>query len=712
MTRTKLLLVFPPSFAIDQPYLALPALVGYLRSRGIEDVSHWDLNIEAFRYFMQKDVLAEMAGRVKARRREMETRICELSPDEKDIYRSLCKAELSVAPVMALLSQSEEYFLHPKMTTNMDEYTLFSRCFSQALQIVSVAHHPTTLSLHDCTMRFSAQHSAEILAATESSENPYREYFLRLVTPRLAREGADVIGFSVASMSQIIPAFTLARMIREGHPEVRVVFGGQVFNRLADRLPNIATLFDLVDYFVLGEGETALLRLVNFIEGNCGIESVPNLIYRHAGKVQQTPVRHSEDVNQLPCPDFDDLDLTRYFSPKPVLPYQPVRGCYWNRCAFCNHHVVHELGARPRDARKVIDDLRRLQERYNTDYFTLVNESISPSQLQIYSSAILDSELKIEWYAGARFEKDLSLDSLRQIRKSGCRKLYFGLETGSQRILSLMQKGTRIDVANRIFDDCRSVEMAVHLFIMIGFPAEKSEDLSISRNFILDMLGESSPPGFSYYVSIFQLKPFTDVMRFPEKYGISKISETRNCDLEYLYSFVRASESENINYDRELAELEAVLDSRQNPQAYPENVVHYLVMREAILCGTRQSLPSSPHTELPTLRHHALRLRKGIGIGQIQWTDCSQASKSGERRGVPKRLIYDLRTDDIFEIIDDDAWEIIRDLARTSGFAASTEAVAGQTEENSLDSSKKIVDKLVDSNILQRVAELGEQSNV
>ena len=116
----------------------------------------------------------------------------------------------------------------------------------------------------------------------------------------------------------------------------------QHFYRLVDNLRRCPWLFDLVDDFVVFEGETALLELVNQMDGKRDFSKVPNLIYRQNGKITVNQPFYSENINQLTAPNYDGFPLDLYLSPEPVLPVQFSRGCYYKDCAFCALTLDHQ----------------------------------------------------------------------------------------------------------------------------------------------------------------------------------------------------------------------------------------------------------------------------------------------------------------------------------------------------------------------------------
>ena len=272
-------LLFPPIFAVDQPYLAIPALVAFLRQAGLQSIHNLDSNLDSFNFFSSKIFLQRCLGKIENRMKNVAW-----ASDEAE-YQHLLNAQITFRPVVENIEAAHQYFRTAQRTT-INEYHFYSKIIAKSFDIVSAAYFPTEISTRDFNMRFSCQHSPEILQAAESDENPYIDFFKEDTLPKIRKISPQLIGVSVACMSQIIPSFTLAKLVRDNFPDIKIVFGGQVFNRLIDHIRRVPSLFEYVDYFVDHEGETALLKLIRYLEGQENLEQV------------------------LPVPDFSDLDLT------------------------------------------------------------------------------------------------------------------------------------------------------------------------------------------------------------------------------------------------------------------------------------------------------------------------------------------------------------------------------------------------------------------
>ncbi|MBU7010027.1 MAG: B12-binding domain-containing radical SAM protein, partial [Theionarchaea archaeon] len=314
-----------------------------------------------------------------------------------------------------------------------------------ALQVVSLAYYPTLLLLNTYTPPAFPLKQTII----DRRINPFIELFEELCFPDLLKGDTSLIGISVSSRSQVIPALTLSRMMKKEKPELHVCLGGNTFSRSSEALHRLKDVFDFADSIIAFDGETALASLIECVEKEKDFSTVPNLIFREGERIKHSKTYHREDLNALPTPNFDGLPLKLYFSHILVLPVQTARGCYWARCAFCAVPYGEGGEYRSRDAALVAEDMDNLQSRYNTSYFELADDAVPPQKLRQLSEELLSKDMDAKWTAEVRLEKQFTPPLLSRMYEAGCRILYFGLESANPRILKLMDKGTDIETAHR-----------------------------------------------------------------------------------------------------------------------------------------------------------------------------------------------------------------------------------------------------------------------
>jgi radical SAM superfamily enzyme YgiQ (UPF0313 family) len=295
-------------------------------------------------------------------------------------------------------------------------------------------------------------------------------------------------------------------------------------------------MFQFADDFVVFEGETALLELIHQLEGPREFSKVPNLIYRQNGRTIVNQPFYSENINALAAPNFDGMPFQQYFAPQSVLPIQFSRGCYYKDCAFCALTLDHQ-NFRQRQPDKVVGDLKLLMDKYQTPFFFFTDECFALSPTKRLCSQLIEAGIGAQWTCEMRFEKNLSRDLLKLMRDAGCLKIVFGLESYNQRVMDFMKKGIKQEHVRRIVDDCLDLDIAVHCYVLIGFPTETETEALETMNFIADHKRLNSSYGFSCQPCLFDLEKEAPIMSDPAGYGIRRIMRPASEDLSLGYFY-------------------------------------------------------------------------------------------------------------------------------------------------------------------------------
>lgn len=165
------------------------------------------------------------------------------------------------------------------------------------------------------------------------------------------------------------------------------------------------------------------------------------------------------------------------------------RGCGWGVCRFCSD-VKSTAGRtfRSRTTENVLEEIRRHYEEYGAKLFAFTDLKLN-SNLRVWH-AILDRMQDVapssRWIAAVhvdampahRISNGLSQSELMRAFASGCVRLTTGLESGSQRVLDLMKKGTRIEITGQFLKEAQEAGISVRCTMISGFPGERAEDKS------------------------------------------------------------------------------------------------------------------------------------------------------------------------------------------------------------------------------------------
>ncbi|MBW2975600.1 B12-binding domain-containing radical SAM protein [Candidatus Woesearchaeota archaeon] len=284
-------------------------------------------------------------------------------------------------------------------------------------------------------------------------------------TKEITKEKPDLVGFSILTIEQIYYALALAKKLKQDI-NAKIVIGGAA----ARLFPEKFLGYDFIDFVVKGDGEMALKGL---LEGK-NKEEINNLIYKKEGKMISNKEQNI-DINKMPFPDFSDFDLDDYFCPKRVITTLTSRGCYWKRCTFCADYDALSMQYRTKEISRLIEELRFLKESYKTDYFYFADEMISPVMFKKISDGLIKEGLDIRYYTQLK-PKDFDLELLRNMKKSGCTALMWGVESACQRILDLINKGTNVTEIGDILKRSNQAGIKNAVYAFGGFPTETEQE--------------------------------------------------------------------------------------------------------------------------------------------------------------------------------------------------------------------------------------------
>jgi hypothetical protein len=528
----KISLLFPPTWHPSQPYLSLPSLTGFLFQAGVKNVRQRDLGIEVLDTVLSRSFGEELYPRLLDKLRALErARSGETGPSSEEHYARLTES-LERFPYLVDRVDLAKRTLRGERFYDLEHYRDSLFLIDKWLELVSTLYFPTRLTVVDNQFSsYSIYSSKDLLKAIRDEEqNPYISLFRERFLPSILADQPDLVGVSITATSQIVPGLTLCRLIKEVNPGLHLTIGGSIFTRLVDNLRRCPGLFDLTDDFVVFEGETALLELVNQLEGHRDMSKVPNLIYRQDGKIRVNQPFYSENINQLPAPNYDGFPLGHYLSPEPVLPVQFSRGCYYKDCAFCALTLDHQ-NFRQKDPDRTVDDLAWLQERYSANFFFFTDECLALSPTKRLCQQMVQRNLNAQWTCEMRFEKNLSRELLALMKDAGCLKIVFGLESFNQRVMDFMKKGIKQESVRRITADCVELGIAVHCYIIVGFPTETEEEALETMNFIVQNRKLNESFGFSCQPCLFDLEKEAPIMSDPGSYGVRRIMRPSAEDL-------------------------------------------------------------------------------------------------------------------------------------------------------------------------------------
>lgn len=339
----------------------------------------------------------------------------------------------------------------------------------------------------------------------------------------------DVVGFSV-----ITPNYPVARQqirrLKDWDPSVLVVAGGIHANLFPEDL-----LADGADVVVLGEGEETMPRLLDEWRSGGRFDAVPGLVWSREGTLLRQPkANRGVDLDSLPIINRALYDLEQYTHHSMV----GSRGCPY-RCAFCCNYTgtILTKGVTTREHGRVLDEMVHLRDRFGAKEIFFVDDIflLRRAKAKGFCRDVIAERVGVSWIGQMRVDTvDEELAELMVAAE--CRRVYFGVESGSDTILEAAKKGVG---TAQIRDGIRAAKragMRVKTGWIYGLPG-RLEDQYASIPFMLDLR--------PHEISIHQLIPFpgTDYYSRADSYGI-RIADPKNFE-----SFCYGGLEGNIRFD-------------------------------------------------------------------------------------------------------------------------------------------------------------------
>jgi anaerobic magnesium-protoporphyrin IX monomethyl ester cyclase len=669
-TRTAefpVLLAFPPQGHWTQPHLAIPSLVAWLRAEGYSNVHQMDLSVEAFDHFLTPAYLARAKAKAEARLPLERLQAAESLPlGQARAWRAAVEAAVSADALIARVDAAKRLVRGQDAAHDgargfwdPDRYLPAVRTLYHGLRLVSAAHYPSELTPHNFTMRYSNDRSHEVLAATlDEDENPFLAFYRECVLPRIVALRPRVLGLSVLYGSQLVPALTLGRLVKAALPDCHVTAGGGYLAYVGKKVMQAAGIDACLDSIVFHEGEAPLLALCDALRGAQGElrnydalrgaqGELRNEVLRAAGSAPGIALRadlslvgslvwfdrrgggakptfnlpaHPIKLDAAPAPDLDGLPFDKYFSPRLVVPYDVNRGCYYGECTFCTLPTVIGPGYRTRSAETIARHVLELRDRYATTHFNFITDCMPPGLLEDLPQRLIADSAGITWWADARVEpKSYTPAGTKLLYDSGCRKLLFGFESASKRILKMMMKGQSLKSVIEVAQNCAKADISVTFYAMVGFPTETREEARATLRFLEEHAGTVREVS----LQTFHIDEVALTYREPERFGL-KILDDPGADLALYHDY----EAESGMTQEEAAEMfeELMASFRRNLPLFGGDNVFYFMQKSHYflhLAGTPERDAETPDSFEQRLRARlerraargvdgALRVRPGL----------------------------------------------------------------------------------------------------
>jgi len=345
---------------------------------------------------------------------------------------------------------------------------------------------------------------------------------MRDVVNLISNADVDLIG--IGGLLPHLPAvIKLVRMIKAVRQNIPIVLGGQ----MVTYTPELALKMTSADFGIAGEGEIALLKLVDCLEAKKDYSEILGLVFKRDRRVICNGISETMPLEQIPMPNWNDFPMDYYFfagsrppmlsqntGPKKAFSWMLSRGCPM-RCNFC------ASGSKPR-YKTITQSLIELQEivkRFDPDYITFVDNLFTPNKKYTIDlcEAFIANGFRFEFSVASRANL-VDRELLRVLRRAGCRAVFYGLECANDNILRFMNKGITTEQMIKAIEMTKEADIYPMVSIMFGQPGETFDDFFNSLRIALMSINPKNPvPNIASIMPLLTF-PGTDIYSYAKQH--------------------------------------------------------------------------------------------------------------------------------------------------------------------------------------------------
>ncbi len=308
----------------------------------------------------------------------------------------------------------------------------------------------------------------------------------------LADRNSDIYGFGTIS-NTYIDVLEISKRLKNLRPEVDIIFGGAQASITDVRTLEVCPFVDIV---VRGEAEYSLLELLGTMRDGGDFEAVGGITWRDrtGAIVRNAPAPLIEDLDELPLPKYElyseiikSYSGTRESNMEFVngIPIDVGRGCPFS-CTFCvtNDYFVRAFRLKSQD--RILEEVRYLSEHFGATLFHFEHDMFTVNRKKVmqFCKRLAEEKMDISWNCSARVDT-VDEELLGAMAAVGCKTIFFGLESASQKVQKSIKKNLKLKSMNSTLDLVREAGIEPILSFIIGFPDEDRQDLQATMDFFL-----------------------------------------------------------------------------------------------------------------------------------------------------------------------------------------------------------------------------------
>jgi len=290
-------------------------------------------------------------------------------------------------------------------------------------------------------------------------------------------------------------------------------------------LPEQTLQNENVDIVVQGEGEETFFELVKALEQGNPLSRIKGIWYKEDGEIKRTKTRPFVDLNEQPTPSYHLVDVNRYlmkvFGVDHVR-FSSSRGCPF-RCGFCYNTVFNKRTWRGLTPERTVEEIGKIRSKYGVRGIQFTDDLFFTDigRVKEIVQEVVDNRLDVVFTKldihGHQLSK-LDDDFLALLEKAGCKMLVVGVESGSQRILDLINKDINVSDVIDLNKRMKKFSIIPKFSFMMGFPTETVEDISKTISLILRLLDDNKEAMKD--INVYTPYPGTELFELSVKNGL------------------------------------------------------------------------------------------------------------------------------------------------------------------------------------------------
>jgi radical SAM superfamily enzyme YgiQ (UPF0313 family) len=309
------------------------------------------------------------------------------------------------------------------------------------------------------------------------------------------KKQADIVGITSTTLTYK-SALKIIKIVKKVWPKSITLLGGSHVTFWDKEALKECQELDIV---VRKEGEETFLDIVERIEEGKTYYDTLGTTCRKKEKIIKNDDRpYIENLDDLPFPAHHLWPLERLTKHGIIIfPIISSRGCvYW--CDFCTTVRMFGRRYRTRTPKNVVDELEYLKKRFGANRFTFYDDAFTVDQDRALAicKEIKNRKLKIEWDCETRVDM-VTKELLLEMKNAGCASVWFGVESGSQKVLDAMRKGISLAQTIKAFKWAKDAGLITVAGVVLGFPGETKETIEETTKFIEKL----NPNDVGYYIA-------------------------------------------------------------------------------------------------------------------------------------------------------------------------------------------------------------------